>query len=213
MPDLPRTAAGRSVLSLLAEPAFRRLVPPVELCFLGLFVHIVACSWVMAELTESATMVALVQTVTSLPPVLFSIMAGGLADVLDRRRVMILSQASMFLVSLILVLMASFGLLTPLLLLALAFLVTAGNAILTPSWMASLGDIAPRDQRPEALSLHMVCANLMKAIGPALGGMLLATAGAAATFVAGSLSYVPGIVALFFWRPPEREKRQGATVG
>ena len=96
-------AAGKSALSLLVDPAFRRLLPSIEVCFLGLFIHIVACSWVMAELTDSATMVALVTTITSLPPVLLSLLAGGLADVLDRRRVMILSQIFMFLVSLVLV--------------------------------------------------------------------------------------------------------------
>lgn len=203
----------RSTLSLFLDPAFRRLVPSIELCFLGLFVHIVACSWIMAELTESATMVALVQTVTSLPPVLFSIVSGGLADVFDRRRVMILSQMSMFLVSLILFFMAIFHLLTPVWILALAFFVTAGNATLVPAWMASLGDIVPRDLRPEALSLHMISANLMKTVGPVLGGVFIASAGVAATFMAGSLSYVPAIIALFFWRPPPREKAPGASIG
>ena len=66
-------AAGKSALSLLVDPAFRRLLPSIEVCFLGLFIHIVACSWVMAELTDSATMVALVTTITSLPPVLLSL--------------------------------------------------------------------------------------------------------------------------------------------
>lgn len=204
---------SKSTLALLADPTLMRLVPSIELCFLGMFVHIIACSWVMAELTDSATMVALVQTVTTLPPVLFSLVAGGIADVFDRRRVMILAQVSMFLVSLILVFMASFGLLTPISLLLLAFFVTAGNAALVPAWMASLGDIAPRDQRAEALSLHMISANIMKTTGPVLGGLLIATVGIAATFVVGSLSYVPAIIALFFWKPAPRERRPDASVG
>lgn len=206
-------ADGKSALSLLADPVFRRLVPAIELCFLGLFVHIVACSWVMSELTDSATLVALVQTVTSLPVVLFSLVAGGFADVHDRRLVMILSQISMFMVSLVLVFMAAFELLTPVTLLVLAFLVTSGNAALVPAWMASLGDIAPRELRPEAMSLHMISANLMKTVGPVLGGVLIATAGTVVTFAVGSLAYIPAIVALALWRPTKREKAPNARVG
>ena len=206
-------AAGKSALSLLVDPAFRRLLPSIEVCFLGLFIHIVACSWVMAELTDSATMVALVTTITSLPPVLLSLLAGGLADVLDRRRVMILSQIFMFLVSLVLVGMAAAQLLTPAWVLVLAFLVTSGNATLAPAWIASLGDIAPRDQLPEAVSLHTISANLMKTLGPVLGGVVLATAGSTAAFLVGSLSYVPAIVALALWRAPKREDVPGASIG
>ena len=204
--------ARASALSLLVDPAFRKLLPAIEVCFLGLFLHIVACSWVMAELTDSASMVALVTTVTSLPPVLLSLLAGGLADVLDRRRVMILSQVFMFTVSLVLVAMAALHVLTPAWVLVLAFLVTSGNATLAPAWMASLGDIAPREQLPEAISLHTISANLMKTLRPVLGGVILATAGSTAAFVAGSLSYVPAIVALALWRAPKREDAQGATI-
>merc|ERR1711965_143004 len=78
--------------------------------------------------------------------------------------------------------------------------------------MASLGDIAPREQLPEAISLHTISANLMKTLGPVLGGVILATAGSTAAFVAGSLSYVPAIVALALWRAPKREDAQGATI-
>jgi len=201
-----------SALSLLRVPPFRYLLPSIELCFLGFFVHIVACSWIMAELTESATMVALVQTVATLPPVLFSVVAGGLADVLDRRLVMIVAQVSMFGISLVLFAMSAMSLLNPFSLLLLAFLVTSGNAALLPAWMSALGDIAPRNQLPEAVSLHTISANLMKMIGPIVGGMILITVGPAATFAFGSLSYLPAIVALVLWRPDPRTESPGASV-
>ena len=201
-----------SAVSLLRVPPFRYLLPSIELCFLGFFVHVVACSWLMAELTESATMVALVQTVTTLPPVLFSALAGGLADVLDRRLVMIVSQVSMFSISLVLIVMSAMDLLDAFSLLLLVFLVTSGNAALMPAWMSALGDIAPRKQLPEAISLHTMTANLMKMIGPVVGGLILVAAGPTATFAFGSLSYLPAIVALALWRPAPRSEPSETSV-
>lgn len=118
----------------------------------------------------------------------------------------------MFLVSCVLIFMAAFDVLTPVWLLILAFLVTAGNASLVPAWMASLGDLSPRDMRQEALSLHVITANIMKVIGPVLGGFLIATAGTVAAFAVGTLSYVPAIVALTIWKAPKRARPPGLKV-
>jgi predicted MFS family arabinose efflux permease len=78
--------------------------------------------------------------------------------------------------------------------------------------MASLSDITPRDQRAEALSLHMVSANIMKTTGPVLGGFLIAAFGVTVTFIIGSLTYLPAILVLFLWKPPPREYKPGTTV-
>ncbi len=198
--------------TLLKDPPFRTLLPSIELCFLGLFVHVTVASWVMADLTGSATMVASVQTVATLPAVFLSVLAGGLADVVDRRRILIASQCGMFLASLVLIAMSATKSLEPTSLLVLAFLVASGNAVMLPAWMAALGGIAPRNQLPEAVSLHTMGANVMKTIGPLVGGVLLAATGPTAAFAFGSLSYLPALVALTLWRPPPDEEPRAGSV-
>lgn len=187
--------------SLLRDPLFRNLWVTVELSFLGMFIHVVAAGWLMTNLTSSATLVALIQTAYALPTVLFSVIAGALADTFDRRRTMTLSLLVGFGASVALVVMAWAGVLTPWLILGLMFTVGAGIAIFTPSWQASLGDIAPRARLIEAVSLHNIGANVMRTIGPSAGGILTAGAGAPVAFLAGALSYLPALAAMLLWRP------------
>lgn len=204
---------NRSALSLLGEPLFRRLWASVELSFLGPFIHIVACGWLMTTLTPSATMVALIQTAYSLPLVLLSVLAGAFADTLDRRRTMLVSLGLSFAASLALALAAATGWLTPWSMLALLFLVGAGVAVFTPSWQASLGDIVPLQRLPEAVSLHNMGANLMRTVGPTLGGLLVAFAGAGTAFLAGAASYLPALGVLLLWRSPAQGSAEPERVG
>lgn len=206
-----------SALSLLSDGLFRRLWASVELSFLGPFIHIVACGWLMTTLTASATMVALIQTAYSLPLVFFSILAGALADTLDRRRTMLVSLGVSFAASLAMAAAAWTGWLTPWSMLGLLFLVGSGVAVFTPSWQASLGDIVPLARLPEAVSLHNMGANLMRTVGPTIGGLLVASSGPVVAFLAGAVSYLPGLGVILFWRSASREtaepERVGAAVG
>jgi predicted MFS family arabinose efflux permease len=102
--------------------------------------------------------------------------------------------------------------------LALLFVVGTGVAIFTPSWQASFGDIVPMARLPEAVSLHNMGANLMRTVGPTLGGLLIASAGAGLTFLAGALAYLLALAAVLAWRPAAGEpaidpERVGAAVG
>lgn len=168
---------------------------------LGGLVQAVAAGWVMTTLTDSPHMVALVQAATTLPIMLLSIGSGALADSLDRRRVMVAAQTLMLVASGILWAAAFAGMLTPWLLLALTFLVGSGTALHNPSWQASIGDLVPRQDIPGAVALNSMGFNLMRSIGPAIGGLTVAVAGAAVAFAFNALSYLPVIAALLRWKP------------
>ncbi|MDG2534336.1 MFS transporter [Sphingomonas sp. HITSZ_GF] len=167
----------------------------------GSLIQSVGASWMMAGLGASAQMVALVQASTSLPIMLLALWAGAIADNLDRRRVLLAAQSFMLLVSAILAAAAWFGLVTPWLLLAFTFLIGCGTAINGPAWQASVGDMVPRPLLPSAVAYNSMGFNIARSLGPALGGVIVAVAGAAAAFLVNALSYVGLIVVLKRWRP------------
>ena len=191
-----------SAIGLLRDRGFRHLWLAVILSFLGHFVHVIACAWVMTDLTHSATMVALIQTAASLPMALLSLVSGGLADVFDRRRVMFAAEIGMLGVSLLLVAFSAAGAHSPTSLLVLIFMVSLGSTVLVPSWQVSLGDLVEVEALPEAISLHTVGANIIKTIGPFVGGLVLASFGATLTFAFSTLGYIPALIALARWRRP-----------
>ncbi|WP_370321799.1 MFS transporter [Oricola sp.] len=167
----------------------------------GGLVQAVGAAWMMTELTSSESMVALVQTSVTLPIMVFSLIAGVFADNFDRRKVMLVAQGFMFVVSIVLTVLALEGLLSPWLLLSFTFLIGCGTALHNPSWQASMGDIVSHDELPAAVSLNSMGFNIMRSVGPAAGGAIVAIAGAAAAFAVNAASYVAIIAALFRWHP------------
>lgn len=190
--------------SLLHDPLYRRLWTTVELSFLGGFVHVVACGWLIAQMSDNATLVALTQTAYSLPLVFFSMFSGALADIYDQRKTMIWALGISIVASALLAGAAALEMLQPWSMLALLFAVGGGVAIFTPSWQASLGTIVERDRLTEAVSLHNMGANVMRTIGPTLGGMLITYATATLTFLLGAITYLPALVTLMRWKPAAR---------
>ncbi|BAV64297.1 MFS transporter [Sphingobium cloacae] len=146
-------------------------------------------------------MVALVPAATTLPIMLLSLWAGAIADNLERRKVMLACQCFMLLVSAILSFAAWRDLLTPWSLLALTFLIGCATAVNGPAWQASVGDMVPRSVLPNAVGFNAMGFNLARSMGPALGGVIVATAGAAAAFLTNAVSYIPLIAVLSRWRP------------
>ena len=173
----------------------------------GGLVQSVGAAWMMTSFSTSERMVALVQTSITLPIMIFSLAAGVFADNFDRRRIMLGAQSFMLLVSLGLAVLAYEGLLTPWLLLSFTFLIGCGTALHNPSWQASVGDIVSRAELPSAVSLNSMGFNMMRSVGPAAGGAIVAVAGAAAAFAVNALSYVAIIAALFNWRPSLPSRR------
>jgi MFS family permease len=169
----------------------------------GGLIQAVGAAWMMTALSSSENMIALVQASTSLPIMLFSLVSGALADSLDRRRIMISAQLLMLTASVMLTVFAWFGWLSPWLLLFFTFMIGCGTALNNPSWQASVGEMVPREDLPAAVTLNSVGFNITRSVGPAIGGVIVAIAGAAAAFLVNTFSYFTLIYALIKWQPPK----------
>lgn len=180
---------------------FRALWSATLFSNLGGLVQTVGAGWMMATIARSDDMVALVQASTTLPVMIFSVAAGALADNFDRRRIMLTAQVLLLVISVALAAFAYLGVLTPWMLLGFTFLIGCGGALHNPSWQASMGDIVPRTDLPAAVALNSMSFNLMRSIGPAIGGAIVAAAGAAFAFIFNAFSYCALILALWRWQP------------
>lgn len=206
MSDRDPDAAIVETPSPMRIPIFRAMWTASLISNLGAVMQTVGASWMMASLTDSPQLIALVQSSTALPIVFLSLWAGAVADNLDRRRIMLSAQLLMLAVSIALTIYAFNGWLTPWLLLAFTFLVGCGTALAAPAWHASVGDMVPRKALPAAVALNSMAFNLARSAGPAVGGAIVAVAGTSAAFAANAFSYLGLILVLARWRPnlPER---------
>lgn len=178
----------------------------------------VGAAWMMTTIATSSYQVALVQASTTLPIMLFALVAGAIADSFNRRKVMLVAQTFMLVVSALLTLFTWQGWMTPWTLLAFTFLIDSGTALNSPSWQASVGDMVPRAKVPAAVALNSLGFNITRSVGPAIGGVIVAAAGAAAAFAANAVSYIGLIVVLARWKPalPEQtlpRESLGAAMG
>ncbi|WP_297323536.1 MFS transporter [uncultured Bartonella sp.] len=190
-----------STLAPFKSAAFRSLWSATLVSNLGGLIQTVGAGWLMTLISTSHSMVGLVQGATTLPVVIFSLLAGALADNFNRRQIMLTAQLMMMAVSVLLAVLTYMGLLTPWLLLTFTFLIGCGSALYNPPWQATVGDIVPRQDISAAVTLNSVGFNLMRSVGPAAGGAIVAAFGGAAAFVFNALSYIPLLGALFLWKP------------
>ncbi|MEZ5709956.1 MAG: MFS transporter [Blastomonas sp.] len=174
---------------------------------MGFMIQSVGASWLMTMLSPSPRMVALVQTSTTLPITLLALFAGAVADNLDRRRVMITAQSFMLAMSFFLAITAWLGMLNPALLLCFTFMIGCGTAMHNPAWQASIGDIVPKPVLPAAVAYNSIAFNVARSAGPAIGGTIVAAAGAAIAFMINCISYIGLIAVLVRWKP-ERSGHQ-----
>lgn len=198
--------ASASPLAPLHHPAFRLIWTATLVSNLGSLIQGVGAAWQMALLTPSEGMVALVQASTTLPIMVLAVAAGAIADNFNRRKVMLSAQAFMCGVSGALALVAWLGWLGPWSLLSFTFLLGLGSAMHLPSWQASMRDLVPRDDLPAAITLNSMSFNLMRSVGPALGGLIVAAAGAPVAFGLNAISYLAVIWALYRWPGPADER-------
>jgi MFS family permease len=196
-----QTSSRPSALAPFRHRDFRLLWSATLVSNFGGLVQAVGAAWLMTQLTDSATLIALVQASNTLPIMLLALVSGALADIFDRKAILMFAQCFMAAVSLALAVVAWQGWLTPWLLLAFTFLIGAGQALYNPPWQASMGDLVPRSDLPAAVTLNSVGFNLMRSVGPAAGGFIVAAFGGAAAFAVNAASYVPLLGALFRWRP------------
>lgn len=181
---------------------FRALWIATTASNLGTWLQSVGAAWLMTSLTKSAVLIALVQAATSLPMFLFSLPAGALADVVDRRRLLLFTQAWMLLSVAGLAVFTAAGAMTPWLLLTFTSLLGLGAAFNQPAQQASVSEMVPREDLPTAISLSSVGFNIARAAGPALGGLILAAAGPEVNFFLNALSFLGVLVVLYRWKRP-----------
>ncbi|MET4790972.1 MFS family permease [Bradyrhizobium japonicum] len=214
-PLKPRTISTESITAPFRHLTFRRIWLASLLTNLGALIRSVGAAWAMTQMTTSADKVALVQTAFLLPVMLISMPAGAIADMYDRRIVMLVALAMSLVGAIALTTLTWLGLVTPDLLLILCFVIGSGVALMDPAWQSSVSEQVPAEALPAAVALNSISYNIARSVGPAIGGMVVATAGAVASFALNALLYLPLLVALFFWKrisepsylPPEKLNR------
>src|SRR5947208_881311 len=164
-----------------------------------------AGTWLMTSLTASPLLIALMQTAASLPVLLYGLLAGATADIFDRRKLLIFWQAWMLVSVAILAVLTFLGHISPWTLLAFTFLLNVGSAMNNPAWQAIVPELVPRELIPDSVSLNSGSNNLARAVGPALGGLMVAAfsrvnTGSAWVFALNSLSYAAVIWVLVNWK-------------
>jgi MFS family permease len=190
-----------SALAPLRYPVFAALWIATVVSNVGTWMQNAAAGWLMAGLTQDAFIVSLVQVATMLPVVLLGLPAGALADIVDKRWLLIAVNAAVMLVVAALGLLVWFDAVTPWILLIFTFLVGAGSALIAPAWQAIVPSLVPRNDLQAAISLNSVGINISRAIGPALAGIVIGVAGLAAPFWLNAISTLGVIGVLWWWRP------------
>ncbi len=165
----------------------------------------VGASWLMTSLAPRPLTVALVQAASNLPFFLLALPAGALADVVDRRRLLVFTQAWMLLAAAALGALTLAGWTTPGVLLALTASMGVGSALNAPAWQAITPELVPRSELPAAVSLNGMAMNVARAVGPAIGGIVVAAAGPGPTFLLNAASFLAVIAVLLRWERPASE--------
>lgn len=208
MSSVPAAGATPGPLAPFGYPAFAVLWTATVVSNVGTWMHDVAAGWLMTSLSPSPLLVALVQTATTLPVFLFSLPAGAVADIVDRRRLLIVVQAALLALSGTLGLLVLLGLADIVTLLVITFLMGTCAAFVAPAWQAIVPALVDRAVLRPAVALNSVGINVSRAIGPALAGLVIAAVGIWAPFFLNTLSYVGVILALLWWRPPPAPARR-----
>ena len=206
----PQTVAPVSAWSPLRQPVYRALWTAQLVSNIGTWMHNVAAVWLMGTLGGSPAMVALVQSAVTLPVFLTALPAGALADIVDRRRLLLTTQSWMLLSVGALAALTALDATTPGILLALTFALGLGIAINMPAWQAIQPELVPAREFPQAVALGSASINVGRAIGPAIGGLLVAAAGTEAVFALNALSFLGIVVVLFTWRRSRSETEMPA---
>ena len=191
-----------AALAPLRHQLFRSLWTANLMVYLGVWMQSTTAGWMMTSLTPNALMVSLVQGATMLPVFLFVLPAGALADLFDKRRMLLVTQTWMALSAAALTLFTAADQMTAWLLLGLIFSLGTGNAMNAPAWGTVIVEAVPRADLTQAVALNGVSFNLARAVGPAIGGFVLLAAGPVTTFGINAVSYLGVIGVLLLWRRP-----------
>ncbi len=192
--------------SPLGIPLFRNLLIADFVSDVGAFMQTVGAAWLMTSLSSSTLQIALIQTASALPFFLLALPAGAIGDIVDRRKLILGTEIWMLGVAVVLVVVTLAHLINPWLLLALTFALSMGDALESPAWRAIFPELVPREQLTPALALNGIEFNLARAVGPALGGAIIAIAGVSPAFMVNAVSFVGVIVVIARWKRPAAKR-------
>ena len=199
----------------LASPMFRALWIATIVSNVGTWMHDVGAGWLMTSLSPDPLMVALVQAATTFPMFALALPAGALADIVDRRRLLIAAQLFGLIGAAGLALITLAGFTTAWVLLVFTAVIAVGAAFSAPAFQAIVPELVQPKALQQAVALNSLGVNIARAIGPALGGVIIAASGPAAVFAVNALSVVGVIIVLVRWRraAPERHLPAEHMVG
>ncbi|WGF90277.1 MFS transporter [Marinivivus vitaminiproducens] len=196
----PTSASAAGPLSF---PVFRALWIATIVSNIGTWMHDVGAGWLMTSLSPNPLLVALVQTATTLPMFLLALPAGALADIVDRRKMLLAAQTLGLVAAAILATLTVQDLTTPEVLLAATFMLGIAAALSAPVFQAIVPELVDKQALPDAVALNSLGVNISRAIGPALGGVIVALAGTPAVFALNALSVVAVLAVLLTWKLQE----------
>lgn len=179
---------------------------------IGTWMQGIGSAWLMTDLSDSPFLIALVQAAQMIPTLFLAFIAGSLADMIDRRRYMIVVLWWVVTVTLTLAALTQLGVVTPTLLIVFTFLLGIGGACLMPAMSATLQDIVPRSEVVNAVTLNSLSMNISRLIGPALAGLLIGLAGVAPAFVVNAVSYLIFMWVVYKWEAPPLRPAQKQSL-
>ena len=183
----------------LRNPLFKRLWVMSLISGCCVSAHDTASTYLMSRLTHSSFLISLISTVASLPFFLFTLPAGALADMMDRRRLLSVMSIWLGSVAAVLALLAGFNLLQPYVILFSVLLIGIGFSFYAPAWSAIVPEVVTKDELASAITLGGLQLNISGIIGPALGGLILARFGAHFVFAANAICFFLLLAALSGW--------------
>src|SRR3974390_2817046 len=186
----------------LQEPLFRSPWIASLGAYTGTWMQNVGAGWLMTQLSPSPLMVGLVQAAASIPVFLVVLPAGALADMVDRRRLLLFTQSWMVLAAAVLAVLTLLGAVNPWVLLLFTFLMGVGAVMNDPAWQAIPPEVISPQRHASAVALNSAGFNVARAAGPALGGIVVAAAGSGWSFLLNAASFFGVIFFLWKWKRP-----------
>ena len=197
---------SNSALAPLREPLFRSLWIAAVISYIGKWMQMVGAAWLMTQLTTSPFMVGLVQAAIMLPVFLVILPAGALADMVDRRRFLLVTQAWMVAAAAVLGVLTLLGHVTPWLLVLFTFLLGLGAVVNDPAWQAITPEVASPQNHASAVALNSAAFNVARAIGPAIGGFVIAATNSGVAFLMNAAGFFGVILFLYRWKRPNLQE-------
>jgi MFS family permease len=195
---------SNSALAPLREPLFRSLWIAAVISYIGKWMQMVGAAWLMTQLTSSPFMVGLVQAAIMLPVFLVILPAGALADMVDRRRFLLVTQGWMVAAAASLGVLTLLGYVTPWLLVLFTFLLGLGAVVNDPAWQAITPEVASPQNHASAVALNSAAFNVARAVGHAIGGFVIAATNSGVAFLMNAAGFFGVILFLYRWKRPNQ---------